>query len=165
MTVDPNEERLRRLEREVRDLEIALERHRVALEAQAALGEEKRAEITRLTMEITQLSAWLKATSRSTEDIAQSRIWRTLAWLGGLLTRTAPPAPPAPEPEREVAVEYQRWIEDYEWRDEALIRKRLAEFTNRPRISLIAPFGDLSQPVMERSVQSLAAQKIGRAHV
>jgi len=156
--VDPNEERLKRLEREVRDLEIALERHRVALEA---LGEERRAQFARLTMEITQLSAWLKATSRSTEDIAQSRIWRTLAWLGGLLTRTPPPAPPAPEPEREVAAEYRRWIEDYEWRDETLIRKRLAEFTNRPRITLIAPFGDVSQPLIERSVQSLAAQSYG----
>ncbi len=143
--MDPNEERLRRLEREVRDLQVALDRNRVALEALTA---ESQAELTKL-------AAWLKATSRSVEDIAQSRIWRTLSLLGKLFLRTPPPKS---APEGEVSAEYQGWIENFEWRDEALIRKRLSEFTYRPRISLIAPFGDLSQPLIERSVQSLAAQ-------
>jgi len=57
---------------------------------------------------------------------------------------------------------YERWIAEFEERDDALIRKELSEFTIQPRISLIAPFGDASPAVLERTMQSVAAQSYGK---
>src|SRR6188474_2581591 len=67
----PVEQRLKLLERDVRNLHLALERNTAAVEA--------------LYQETRKIGLWLDSTARSTQEITQSRIWRTLAWMGGVL--------------------------------------------------------------------------------
>ncbi len=144
------EARLTRLERDVREMRTALARNTAALEALTA---ETRNQTGKL-------AAWVEDTSRATQDIVQSRIWRFLVSVGGVLlgmgniARRTAPAPPA-EP---VDESYRRWISEFEWRDETAIRQRLDRFTNRPLISVLVPVFDAHPEDLDRTLGSLAAQ-------
>src|SRR5262245_16012143 len=125
------EARLTRLERDVRELQIALARNTAAME-----------ELTAETRTQTEkLAAWVEDISRSIQEILQSRIWRFLVAVGGMvlgmgsIARWKAPAPPA----ELVDESYRRWISEFEWRDETAIRQRLNELTNRPLISVLVP--------------------------
>src|SRR6185295_11290553 len=145
----PMEDRIRHLERDVRDLQIALERHRSAFEALA--GETKK------------LGTWVGAIAHGIKEITESRIWSTLAWVGGLILSISTfgrrrSATVAPAEVKGPKSDYQRWITDFEQRDDTAIQLRLANFINRPRISIITPCFESAPQALKKTVASVLAQ-------
>jgi GT2 family glycosyltransferase len=149
------EERLRLRDRDVRDLQIALERTTAELEA--------------LRTEIKKLVVWIDSLAKSTRDMAESRIWRTLTRVAGLALslsrlgrRTSTQTAESGAQSKDPASDYRQWIAAFEWRDGAAIELRLGSFTNRPRISIVTPCftpgSGAARGALERTVASVLAQ-------
>jgi GT2 family glycosyltransferase len=141
-------DRLSSLERDVRDLHLALDRNITAVETIAA--------------ETRELRKWIESTSETTKAVTESRIWRLLTSFGGLLISVSnfhrpKAAPPKPQT-RDLDAEYERWIGDFEASERTADRRRSAEFHFRPKISIVAAQRASDPDLPARTVESVLAQ-------
>ena len=133
--------RLDSLERDVRDLHLALERNILAVETLAA--------------EVTQLRGWIESTSQSTKEIAESRIWRTLTSIARLFVPAPAPVRVKSAPAADRVSAYDRWIADFESSDAVPDASR---FTFRPRITVVGAHRDGASGLPACTTKSVEAQ-------
>ena len=139
--------RLSSLERDVRDLHLALHRNVAAIETVAA--------------ETRELRKWIESTSETTKELAESRIWRILTSLGGLLLSLSgsrrPKTVPPPPQTRDLDSEYRRWIADFE-ANQPTERGRPSDLHFRPTISIVAAQRATDSELPARTLESILAQ-------
>jgi GT2 family glycosyltransferase len=136
---------LNEIRREIRALNIALERKNTAIDQQA--------------QRISELATAVDSVIRGLADIVESRIWRSLCAIGGvalsastLLSGKKDAAPASRQ--RESTTDYQRWITAFEKRD-----SDASEIGAEAAVSLITWLED--DPVQSRrNIDSAAAEYV-----
>lgn len=105
--------------------------------------------------EVRELRGWIEATSASTKEIAESRIWRALTWLGSVIVSLSHKGPPAETVVRDDQPDYQRWIADFEASD---VPPDQSRFPFRPEIGVVPAFSAHAPQLPDRTAASIRAQ-------
>jgi GT2 family glycosyltransferase len=115
---------------------------------------------------IERLDAHVARDRQQVERILHSRVWRTLCACGAPLLKAAELArrvarrAAAPQG-RARPTPYERWIAQFERRDEPLIRLKLRSFARRPLFSILVPVWKPAPAYLERAIASVRAQSYG----
>ncbi|HLY20551.1 MAG TPA: glycosyltransferase [Bryobacteraceae bacterium] len=128
----------------------------IAQNARAAAALESH---TSLEQRLRDLESALVSNSRAIHAIYDSRIWKTLSRIGGMLLHLS--GRPKPEPaDAAPSPEYDAWITRHEPGKEAVHQMRLdiGKLTARPRISIAVPVYKTSVALLSRCIESVVSQ-------
>ena len=100
---------------------------------------------------------------RRAEDILRSRIWRTLQACAAPLLAVATLARrlspwPAPSETGSAPAAYAQWVQQFERRDDSLMRLKSRAFAQRPLLSVLVPVYRPAPADLKRSIASVRAQ-------